>query len=527
MSLSITYEIPLAGSPLQATGNADRALCALTTAAASFASGTPLRGQASGCTDEQIEELFEDVQRRCHVPQHRFENWVNALLGHTVPPMVLPYDVNGLIASDYQIAGVNRLSVAGGIMAFDVGLGKTLTAINAALHYQQTGLCSASRLWIICPLIAMTAWTGYLPFLRKHFTEVQIISVDSAHKCVAVQSALGGMLIVDECHAIGDASARRTKALHAIRPLFDCCLCLTGTLLHAGIEKTLSVLDCAVPGGALFSSRWKAGEYFHCLIKQKLGGRTVTNLAQPVGINRELFLEYLSRLAVVVSKDNPDVRACVDIPPQTLHTERVCEPFKPLSQETADIVNAILDAGGELPHASGVMHQLARSGVTEKLDAWEKIQQDEPLESWVLFAHYRDTLDAIEQRVKDRNWNYARIDGDTPQPERTRIKEDFQAGKIQLIVGQSTACGQAIDLFKANRSASFDSAWKAIDYAQLLGRTCRRGQTRPCQHYDFVANSLQAAIVQRVREAQDFNADAAEWQAVRYTLSITPPRKNP
>lgn len=523
---SIAYPIPLPGSPLQATGNSDRQLCAYTSAAMAFASGQTLLGAAKGMTDDQIETFFAELARRLNVPQARFENWVCGLLGHTVPPMVTPFDVNGLIASQYQIDGINRLSVAGGVMAFDVGLGKTLTAINAALQYKQAGLCSSQRLWIICPLIAMAAWTPYLPFLRQHFAEVQIISVDSAHKCIAAQSALGGLLMVDECHAIGDASSRRTKALHAIRPLFDVCLCLTGTLLHAGIEKTLSILDCAVPGGALFSSRWKAGEYFSCLIKQKLGGRVVTSLANPVGQNRERFLQYLSRLCVVIGKDNPSVAACVHIPPQVLTTIRVGEPWKPLTQETVAVVDAIMAAGGELPHASAVMHQLARSGMPEKLDAWEQIQQKAPLEPWVLFAHYRDTLDVLEQHAKARLWSYARIDGDTPQPERTKIKDEFQAGRIQFILGQATASGQAIDLFRANRSACFDRSWKAIDYAQLLGRTCRRGQTRDCIHYDFAYNSLQASIVQRLREAQDFNTDAAEWQAVRYAISTVaiPPR---
>jgi hypothetical protein len=520
MSLSIAYPIPLPGSPLQATGNADRALCALTTAAAMFATGQPLTGQARGLSDQQIEDFFAEVQKRCGVPQARFENWVRALMGHTVPFLVQPFEVNGLMASDYQINGINRLSCAGGVMAFDVGLGKTITAINAALHYQATGLCSPERLWIVCPLIAMGAWVPYLPFLRLHFAEVQLISVDSAHKCVAAQSKLGGMLIIDECHGAGDASSRRTKALHAIRPLFDIGLGLTGTLLHAGVEKTLSIMDCAVPGGALFSNRWKAGEYFSCLIKQKLGGRTVTNLAKPVGLNHTRFLEYLSRLCVVVSKDAPDVRACVDIPPQQLVTLPVAQPWKPLAQSTVEIVDAILAGGGELPHASAVMHQLGRAGIQAKIDAWEKIQGKAPDEPWVLFAHYRDTLDALEQQAKARLWNYARIDGDTPAAERRQIQTDFQAGKLQFLIGQATAAGQAIDLFRANRSASFDSAWKAIDYAQLIGRTCRRGQLRDCTHYDFVANQLQDQIIVRMRAAQDFNAEAAEYQIIRYQTNL-------
>jgi SNF2 family DNA or RNA helicase len=163
---------------------------------------------------------------------------------------------------------------------------------------------------------------------------------------------------------------------------------------------------------------------------------------------------------------------------------------------------------------------MGRAGITEKIDAWEQLQGKEPLEPWVLFAHYRDTLDALEQHALARGWTFGRIDGDTPPPLRRQIQTEFQEGNIQFIIGQATAAGQAIDLFRARYSASFDSAWKAIDYAQLLGRTCRRGQLRDCTHYDFVANQLQEQIITRMRAAQDFNADAAEYQIIRYQTNL-------
>jgi SNF2 family DNA or RNA helicase len=525
--VSLAYSISdiVPGAKLQAAGNADRVLCALTAAAASWVRGNDLRGSFTGMSDKDIEAAFAQVQKSCSVPQYRFENWVNALNGHLIPPMSASFNVNGMSLDAYQIDGIDKLSCAGGVMAFDVGLGKTITGINAALQYVAQSFASNERLWIVCPLIAMGAWKPYVSFLQGHFKDVQIISVDSAHKCTAARSDLGGVLILDECHQIGTANARRTKAVHALRPLFDVGLCLTGTLLHAGIENTLSIMDAAVPGGAQFANRWAAGEQFACLIKQKLGGRTVTNLAKPVGINRDKFLNYLSRLCVIVSRDNPDVKSCVDIPPQRLVTVHVAEPWKPLSQETADCVNAILDAGGELPHASAVMHQMGRSGIDAKITKWLELQRLEPAEPWVLFAHYRDTIATLETYVRALNqFGYAVITGDTPAAERRQIQQDFQAGKLQFIIGQATAAGQAIDLFRANRSASFDSAWKAIDYAQLLGRTCRRGQQRPCEHYDFVANKLQQQIVERLREAQDFNAEAATYQIIKSYIPkpITP-----
>ncbi len=526
----IAYHIDdlLPGAKLQATGNADRGLCALTAAAASWVRGQQLRGELTGVGDDQVDHMLDVCLQSLSVPQKRFERWVRAVNGerlghsHTVYPI---QHEDGTIrrADAYQWTGIEKLTVAGGVMAFDIGLGKTITAITAALEYRYRivhinlppSVIAQPRLWIICPLIAMGAWKPYLPYLRLYFSDVQLISVDSAHKCVAAPSAPGGILIVDEVHAVGDSDARRTKALHAIRPLFDVCIALTGTLLHAGIEKVLSMQDVAVPGAALFANRWSAGEYFSCLVKQKLGGRTVTNLVKPVGANKQRFLDYISRIGVINSRDAADVKACIDIPPQTLTTIQVCEPFQPLHQDVVAAVEAIVAAGGELPHASAIRHQLARAHPDEKIAAWWKLVEVDS-EPWVAFAHYRDTLDLLEQFLIaiGQGSNYVRVDGDTPPAARQLAQQRFQAGEIRFFIGQMTAAGQSIDLFRAHKSVAFDSAWKAIDYAQALGRTQRRGQLQACEHIDFVANRLQLAIVECLREARDFNAEAAAYQQV-------------
>jgi hypothetical protein len=45
-----------------------------------------------------------------------------------------------------------------------------------------------------------------------------------------------------------------------------------------------------------------------------------------------------------------------------------------------------------------------------------------------------------------------------------------------------------------------------------LKRTCRRGQTRECHHFDLICNPVQAKCLKRLRSGEDFHLSLAEYQ---------------
>jgi hypothetical protein len=519
-----TYPISdlVPGAQSQAIGYSDRPLCAFTAAVASFARGNSLRGMASGLTDEQIEAEASATFAKANVPQSRAELWVRSLNGEhpATHPGWTPKDC-AITASDYQIQALNALPIAGGCLGMRVGLGKTITAVTGACLAVARGQAQQTRCWILGPINSHGAWNPYIATLKNYFTNVEIISIDQAHKLDGAGNE-GGVLIIDEGHMLGAMTARRTQAMHRLRPLFDVCYVLTGTFLHAGVEKALSMLDLAIPGAAQFSSRWKCGEHFRVLVKERIGARTITKLAKPTA-TRDQFLEYISRYAVMLDKDSPGVAEVAGIPEQVLETVK-CGPFPSLDTLVTGICTACDIAGEGIPHAAEVMHLIARSGVDVKLDGWIKIVTDTSGmcdDPWVWFAHYTETLDHLEKFLVAAAVPYVRVDGSTSKKDRQEAQRKFQAGEVQIFLGQATAAGVAIDLFRACKSCTFDISWKAIDYAQLLGRTARRGSAHEtCYHYDFVANPLQFAMVQRVRDSADFNAEAVEYQDTKRLLAL-------
>ena len=359
---AITYPLSLIpDGPRCSTTGADRPACAAVAALAASHRGDKLMGAARGLDPVALNDCLRRAVTHHGIDYDRAVQWADGINGHTLRavgfPAVAP--INGLTPSAYQVDAVRQMTVAGGVLNLGVGLGKTLTTAYAAHVYRHAALAAGTRCWIVAPLIAHGAWKAYLPFLKAMYRDVQVLSIDSVHKLVGAAPA-GGLLIVDEAHYAGVMAARRTKAMHTLRLGFDVCLCLTGTLLHGGVEKALGVLDLAIPGSAGFSSRWKAGEYFNVLVRKRIGQRTVTELAKPTGRKREKFLQFISKYTVALTKESPQVRAEVQIPGQNLHTIEIGDVHASLDKLVADTAVRMFEETGEMPHAQAVAHALLR-----------------------------------------------------------------------------------------------------------------------------------------------------------------------
>jgi hypothetical protein len=511
--MSLAYRIPVVGAKTQAVVSADRPLCAYV---AALASREPLLGSWSKLTREQQELSFAAEFRRREVPYHRATSWAHCVRHAGDRGTYAGADeIAGLWLSPYQRRAVEQMTPAGGVMALGCGLGKTLAALAALCHARARGYIKDDRVWVACPLNAVPTWRRHLSFLRARFKDVQVISIDSLHK--VFPENIGGAIIFDEVHLLGDMTARRTENAHRVRAMFDYGLCLTGTLLHGGIEKTLSIMDLAVPGMALFANRWEAGEFFSCLVKKRLGSRTVTALEKPTGINKQRFMEWISRCTISLSRTSEEVRASVQIPDQTLGEALVGEPWRALEVEAAEIIRERVEDGEPIPHAQEVAHLLCRQGLDQKLE-WLFDAMDGDDAPVVIFAEYHETLDATEDALKRQGITYVRVDGAVTGQARSDAQAAFQSGAVRVFLGQMDAACTAMDLFRAQVSVALDHTWKAANYNQMLARTCRRGQQQKTYHFDLMANRLQRHVVTRLRNSEDFDASLVEYQQLKSTI---------
>ena len=428
----------------------------------------------------------------------------------------LPYELDG-----YQKDALCSMRAAGGVLAMGCGLGKTLTAIAAAKLAFLAG-ASSRRLWVVCPLNAVQTWEDVRGYLADAFDDVQIISMDSAHKCVGLNPLPGGVIIFDEAHMLGDASARRTRAAHQLRAAFDFGLALTGTLLHAGIGKALSVMDLAVPGLAVFTRTDSAAEHFGCLFPQTIdlgNGRTknVIKIDKPTGESRRKFLEFISPAVVSMSFESANVRASIDLPQQERYLVRLGAPWPKLEDLAVTYIREQMEQGFEIPSAQEVAHALCRHGARDKIE-WLLNAMDDPTQQIVVFAVYHETLDLCSAAFEQAGISYVRIDGTVTGEKRAELVRQFQRGDVRVFLGQMDAAGVSINLQNARVSVALEHSWKAANFAQCLARTRRRGQNETTHHIDLVANQLQLRVAQRVSDAADFDASLSEYQTLKAVL---------
>jgi hypothetical protein len=506
---------------MQAVASADRRHCAFVSAVAALMLGSRLQGTLYSADDATVDAYIVDACREFNLPEYRVGIWARSVAHlEAVPP--LPFSsFAGLTFHEFQLGAIQTLTPAGGALGLFCGAGKTVTGAAAAVHLK-TAFHYAPRLWIGCPLNAIPAWERMRPHLEPYFSEIRVFSVDSAHKYAAGLSHSGGVLILDELHLLGGRETRRTKACHLLRAKFDACIGLTGTLVHSGVEATLSYADLCVPGAALFANRWSAGDHFKCLVKKKLGPRTVTALEKPTGEHRVRFLEWLARWCYMLRPTSPEVQACLAIPEQALHEIRLVEPWRDTLHEVAEIANRILKETGELPHAQAVMHELARSGIDEKVDYL--LENLDPEEQVAIAAFYRESLDAMEEGLKKAGISYTRVDGDVTGADRAECERKFQSGEVRAFLGQMHAASVSMNLQCADLSFTLDLSWSTIDYEQWLFRTRRqgKGEGRSCNHFDLVSNKFQRAVLNRVQMGMDFSAECSEYQEVKRSLLTSP-----
>lgn len=110
------------------------------------------------------------------------------------------------------------------ILAFDMGLGKTLIALVAARAFQRERRC---RVLVICPISVAAGW-------EKEAAAVGVvISIHSWGKVPEAEQELRKgqdfMLVCDEAHYMQNINAKRTKAALALADAASVLVLATGT----------------------------------------------------------------------------------------------------------------------------------------------------------------------------------------------------------------------------------------------------------------------------------------------------------
>jgi SNF2 family DNA or RNA helicase len=123
----------------------------------------------------------------------------------------------------------------------------------------------------------------------------------------------------------------------------------------------------------------------------------------------------------------------------------------------------------------------------------------------VVGARSVNTLDMVQGMLVKNGLSYRLIRGGINSNTRTDSIQEFQDDKVRVMLLQQVAGSESVTLTNACNSVLIDHDWSAITYTQFLARTCRRGQTKECNHYDLVLGPFQTAILQKLRAGERFD----------------------
>lgn len=101
---------------------------------------------------------------------------------------------------------------------------------------------------------------------------------------------------------------------------------------------------------------------------------------------------------------------------------------------------------------------------------------DDPLVVW---AHHSEVLEALAQAMTDTNVPYKVISGSTSSDDRAQIADDFQNGKLAVVICSIIAAGVGITLTRGNRAIYVETDWTPALVTQSEDRLHRIGQERP------------------------------------------------
>lgn len=293
-------------------------LSAITMAVAHIAAGNSLSG-------DRIYEQILDYLQEDNVPPDRVVSWARCLIQdpNSMADMDAVPAINetkGFSLHPYQRENAawaaNRL---GSILAHGCGVGKTATAIAAAIAAVRIKKCSDSRCFIVAPVNAEAVWLAVRPELKRYFKDVQVVSIDSTHNLTTLDTAPGGALIIDEAHkAKGGRKAdgtdtRRTASLLRLRRCFEWATTLSGSVFESGPEGLMNLHNIACPGLARFTDKMMFGKAFLCIAKKQIGRRQVRSLVLPSLEGRKLMVPYCYRSTRSLSFTSPSVASVVQL----------------------------------------------------------------------------------------------------------------------------------------------------------------------------------------------------------------------
>lgn len=409
----------------------------------------------------------------------------------------------------YQASGARAVTAGHCVLADEPGLGKTSAAIVA---HASVG---TRRLVVVCPPIIASNWRREIE-LAGWDVPVSVIrpgrkvpDFPPSGVVVVADSLLGARpslvegllawspdgLIVDEAHREKGLDSKRSRAVRRLAHGVDGLrVPITGTPLVSTPRDLAPILDISghleeVFGGlSAFMDTYCRWDRMRGWVPRRGAlGDLRDILDQRVWVRRRkedvLDLPPLLSVPLLVDVDLAGFRRA--------HAEAIATIEGWLGDLGApdpgeEEIDALIESGAfelvsRLRKAAGLAKiPAARDWVGDFVEAFAPADRRGPYERpLVVWTHHRVVTRAMVEAVSDLDAPVASIWGDTPATDVPRIIDDFQAGRIAVLVASMSAAGTGVTLTRACDALFVETDWTPALVQQATDRQRRIGQTRP------------------------------------------------
>jgi SNF2 family DNA or RNA helicase len=294
-------------------------------------------------------------------------------------------------------------------------------------------------------------------------------------------------VIVDEVHRMKDPNAKQTRAIWALRTTATVFVYgLTGTLIANAPHDMWSPLHLCAPEE--FPSRAKyMDRYCQSTYNPFMG------IGQIIGLQEGTKPEFFDIVDPRLRRMPKD--AVLPWLPKKTYSERYIE-MTPKQKKAYEQMEAglVADLGSGVVVAINPLVQLTRmtqfasafaeldeegsvslSAPSNKVDAMMEIIEEMDGKSLVVFAKSRQLVGLAEEALKRHKIDYALIVGGQTADEREHEKENFQLGRVPVILCTIAAGGIGITLTRADTALFLERSWSMVENSQAEDRVHRIG----------------------------------------------------
>lgn len=414
------------------------------------------------------------------------------------------YEVPAKVAATvrpYQVVGYRWLRFLfennlGACLADDMGLGKTIQAII----FLQTIIDKVDKVLIVCPVSIILNWQHeiqkfsdlkvdvYYGDGREIRKESKIILTSYGLMKKEAFDSLSqidfDVLILDEVQNLKNIRSVGANAARLLKAKFR--VCLTGTPVENDLAEFYNIIDLSIPGiwGDLQfikttsskKSRLLAKKVVRPFVLRRTKAQVLNDL--PEKIENHVFLELSDQEKTYYAANLLNIKNRL----QAVGTNK----------KYGEILKGLLELRQlclwqKQPEFMSTKIDFLLENLELILNEGHKV---------LVFSQFTTYLDLIQDKIIERAWNYARIDGSQSMKTRQDQVEKFQNGNAKVFLISLKAGGVGLNLTAASYIFLMDPWWNPAVENQAIDRAHRIGQKNKLTVYrPIIKDSVEEKVL--------------------------------